>query len=361
MKKFGALLLTILMLVVVTGCSKDKTVTTEQIRAVKVQEIQLSERPVVLNYVGTLDAKEKINYSFKSGGQIGRVFVEKGDRVKAGDKLMELDKHDLAFQVSNAQTSMEAARLNLAKANDSVTYSRSNLDRMNKLYAENALAKDQYEQLKLQVDLAESTLAQAQSQDNAAVTNYEYQLSLEQDATIYAQKDGVVVDLISQENERVSPLVPVISVRSVEEVVNIGVPQQDLNSVQAGSTAKIDIDGQKADGAITNLAEAPDQATRTYNAEVTVQGNDFRIGSIAKVVIDIGKEEGVWIPLTAVLSDAGEDYVYTVKDGNAFKRTVEIQKQSENQIGVKGLNSGELVVISGMKNLGDGARVETLE
>jgi len=349
MKKFGALLLTILMLVVVTGCSKDKTVTTEQIRAVKVQEIQLSERPVVLNYVGTLDAKEKINYSFKSGGQIGRVFVEKGDRVKAGDKLMELDKHDLAFQVSNAQTSMEAARLNLAKANDSVTYSRSNLDRMNKLYAENALAKDQ------------STLAQAQSQDNAAVTNYEYQLSLEQDATIYAQKDGVVVDLISQENERVSPLVPVISVRSVEEVVNIGVPQQDLNSVQAGSTAKIDIDGQKADGAITNLAEAPDQATRTYNAEVTVQGNDFRIGSIAKVVIDIGKEEGVWIPLTAVLSDAGEDYVYTVKDGNAFKRTVEIQKQSENQIGVKGLNSGELVVISGMKNLGDGARVETLE
>jgi RND family efflux transporter MFP subunit len=361
MKKYAALLLTMLMLVMVTGCSKDEAVTTEQISAVKVQKIQLGEMPVELYYVGTLDAKETIQYSFKSGGQISRVFVEKGDWVKAGDKLMELDTHDLAFQVSAAQTSMETARLNLAKTKDSLTYTRSNMDRMNTLYAENVLSKDQYEQLKLQADLAETTLAQASSQYNAAVTSYEYQLSLEQDATIYAQKDGVVVDLLSRENERVSPLAPVISVRSVEEVVNIGIPQQDLKNIQVGSNAKVDIDGQKAEGTITNLAEAPDQATRTYKAEVTVQSKDFRIGSIAKVAIDTGKETGIWIPITSVLSDGGEDYVYTVKDERAFKRTIEILKQLENNIMVRGLESGELVAISGMKNLDDGARVKTVE
>lgn len=362
MKKYIALFVTILMLVIVTGCSKEQNVvTTEQIRAVKVQKIQSSERAVQLNYIGTLDAKEIIKYSFKTGGQIGRVFVEKGERVKTGDKLMELDKHDLAFQVSSAQTAMEAARLNVTKAKDSITYTRSNMDRMSKLYAENALSKDQYEQLKLQTDLAESSLSQAESQYESAGTNYDYQLSLERDATIYAQQDGMVVDLMSQEKERVNAFAPVISVRSVEKVVNIGIPQQDLKNIQVGSRAEIDIDGQQAAGSITNLAEAPDSATRTYKAEVTVHGKDFRLGSIAKVAINIGQEKGIWIPISAVLSDGGEDYVYTVKDGRAFKKTIAMIKESENKIMVKEINPGEYVAISGMKNLDDGARIKIVK
>lgn len=362
MKKHIALLVMILMLVGVTGCSKEeKVVTTEQMRAVKIQKVQVSAMPVKLNYIGTLDAKEVIEYSFKSGGQIGRVYVEEGDQVNKGAKLAELDKTDLIFQVSNAHEAMESARLNVIKSEDSITYTKSNLVRMSKLYAENALSKDQYEQLQLQANLAQSSLAQAQSQYEAACTNYEYQLSLEQDATIYAEQDGVVVSIISNENERVNASAPVIAVRSTEEVVNIGIPQQDLKSIKVGSRAAIYIDGQKAAGIITNLEEAPDSATRTYKAEVTVQGKDFRIGSIAKVAINIGQEKGIWIPIAAILSDGGEDYVYTVKDRRAFKRTVSILEQSENKIMVKDIKSGEFVAISGMKNLDDGARIKMVK
>lgn len=361
MKNYIVLFVTFLMLISVTGCSKEQNAVTEQTRAVKVQEIQAGERLVQLNYVGTLDAKKIIKYSFKTGGKIGRVFVEKGDQVNQGDKLIELDKDDLAFQVSSAQNAMELARLNVIKAEDSITYSRSNLDRMSKLYGEAVISKDQYEQLKVQADLAESSLSQAQSEYEIARNNYEYQVSLERDATIYAEQDGIVVELMSEENERVDPFDPVISVRSVEEVINVGIPQQDLKSIKVGSRTDIDIDGQKAEGIISNIAEAPDQATRTYKAEVAVQGKDFRLGSIAKVAIDIGQEKGIWIPIAAVLSDGGEDYVYTVKDGRAFKRTIEMIKESENQIMAKNINSGEYVAISGMKNLDDGASIKIVE
>lgn len=361
MKKQVALLLMMLMPVVATACSKDTTVTTEQIRAVKVQKVQASEKTVNLYYIGTLDAKEIINYSFKSSGQIGRVFVENGDHVKSGDKLMELDTQDLDYQVSAAQSSMETARVNLNKSKDSVAYSRSNLDRIDQLFAKNALSKNDYEQIKLQADITENSLLQAQAQYESALRNYEYQLSLRKDATIYAEQDGTVASIVSKENERVTAFTPVISVRSDEEVINIGIPQQDLKSIQVGSRAEINIDGQKAQGLITNLAEAPDETTRTYKAEVKVQGNDFRLGSIAKVAIDIGQEKGIWIPLTAILSDGGEDYVYTIKEDRAFKRTIDIQNQSENTILVNGLESGELVAISGMKNLDDGTMIKILD
>ncbi|MDD4778941.1 MAG: efflux RND transporter periplasmic adaptor subunit [Fermentimonas sp.] len=347
MKKHLTLLLTIILLVNVTGCSKDETVLTEQIRAVKVQKVQISERPVKLNYVGTLDAKRIIEYSFKNGGQIGRVFVNEGDQVNQGDKLLELNKTDIAFQVSSA-------RLNMIKAEDSHTILQSNLSRMSELYDEDAISKSQYEQVKLEADIAENNVLQAKN-------NYEYQLSLERDATIYAEQDGMVVSIMSEEKERVNQSAPVIAVRSIEEVVYIGIPQQDLVNIQIGAKAEIDIDGQKTEGIITNLADVPDQYTRTYKAEVTVQGHDYRIGSIAKAAIDIGQESGIWIPITTVLSDGGEDYVYTVKDSRAFKRIIDILKQSENKILVKGLNPGESVATSGMKSLEDGTRVKIVE
>lgn len=361
MKKHLALLFTMMVLALtVTGCSKDTAVTNGQMRAVTVQKVLPSEKAVDLNYIGTLDAKKTINYSFKSAGQIGRVFVENGDHVKTGDKLMELDTQDLDYQVSAAQSSLDTAELNVSQAKDSVTYSRTNLNRMKQLYTQNALSKDAYEQVELAADSAENSLSLAQAQYDSAVKNYNYQLSLRNDATIYAEQDGTVASIISRENERVNALTPVISVRSAEEAVNIGIPQQDLNRIQVGSRAEINIDGQTAPGIITKIDEAPDTATRTYKAEVTVQGKEFRLGSIAKVAIDIGSEKGVWIPLTAVLSDGGEDYVYTIKGSRAFKRTIDIQKQSEDKILVKGLKSGDILAISSMKNLDDGTKVKII-
>ena len=362
MKKNIAFLVMILMLVGATGCSKTETAATnEQIRAVKVEEIQTSAKPVKLNYIGTLDAKEIIEYSFKSGGQIERVLVEKGDHVKKGDKLMQLDRHDLSYQVASARIAMQTAQVNVSKAQDSLTYTQSNLDRMSKLYAENALSKDTYEQLQLQAELEQSAFLQAQSQYESAESTYTYQLSLESDAAIYAEQDGIVVALAHEENERISANTAVISVQSLEEVINIGIPQQDLTNIKVGSKAEIDIDGKKAEGVIANLAEVPDPTTRTYEAEVTVSDKGFRLGSIAQVAIDIGQEKGIWIPIAAILSDGGEDYVYTVKDNRAFKKTIEIIKQAENKVMVKEVHSGEYVAISGMKNLDDGARIKIVK
>jgi RND family efflux transporter MFP subunit len=361
MRRLLAILLIVSMIFPLSACTKaEETAVKERARAVKVIEIQESENKETLNYIGTVDSKEIVKYSFKTTGKLGKVFVEKGDKVKKGDKLVQLDMQDLNFQISAAKSNLDTAKLNIKKAEDSLNYYKDLFNKMENLYKEGTISKDQYDQIKLQKDTAETTYNQAKSQFEAAKADYEYKLSLLEDATIYANQDGSVIDTYYEEGELVPQGYPVVSVRSSIQIINVGIAQRDLKKIKIGTEAVIDVEGEKANGVVTNIAEAPDETTRTYNAEVTIKDKNFRLGSIAKVVFDIGKERGIWIPISAIMSDE-EDYVYIVQGDRAFKRIVELGEIYEDKIMVKGVKSGELLVVSGMKNLIDGSKVNIQE
>ncbi|MDK2810640.1 MAG: rane fusion protein multidrug efflux system [Petroclostridium sp.] len=357
MKKCIVFFFSMVIMFQFTACSRveEKTVT-ENIRAVAVEEVQESENPVTLNYIGTVDSEAIIKYSFKNGGKLAKVFVNKGDKIKKGDRLAQLDIKDLNFQLSAAKATMEAARVGIIKAEDALKYDEDLFEKMEKLYREGAVSKDQYDQTKLKFDTSKSTYNQAKEQYEALKTDYEYKASLINDATIYAAQDGTIIDTMYKEGELVAAGYPVVSVRSSTQIINVGVAQRNLKDIHIGTEAVIDVEGEKAAGKITNIAEAPDRETRTYNVEVTIEDKSFRIGSIAKVAFNIGEKKGIWLPMIAVMSN-GEDYVYVVKDGRAFKRTVELAEMYEDKVMIKGINPGEMVVVSGMKNLNDGCKV----
>ena len=86
MKKFLVSLMIGSMLLTLVGCVKaDENIPKEKVKAVKVQKIEESKNPVTLSYIGTVDSKNITDYSFKTGGKLEKVYVEKGDKVKKGD------------------------------------------------------------------------------------------------------------------------------------------------------------------------------------------------------------------------------------------------------------------------------------
>ncbi|SHK09234.1 efflux RND transporter periplasmic adaptor subunit [Paramaledivibacter caminithermalis] len=350
----------LILVLTLTGCSKTEEVAVEEkVRAVKAEEIKESEMPVLLSYLGTVDSQDIVKYGFKTPGKLGRIFVNEGDEVKKGDKLAQLDIQDLQFQFNAAKSTLEAADLNVQKAKDAYEYAQSLLARVEKLYKKGSVTEDSYDKAKLQVSTTEHTYNQAQAQYQKAKTDYSYKKSLLEDATLYADQDGSVVKVPFEESELIPQGYPVVVVRSVQRVVNVGIAQKDLNKINIGMKAYVEVDGQKAEGIVTNIAEAPDAETRTYNAEVTVQGNVYKLGSIAKVDFDLGKEKAIWIPVTCLLSN-GENYVYVVRNGRAFKTIVELERTYGDHIRVKGLKAGDMVVTSGMKNLSDGIKVKVI-
>lgn len=341
------------------GCDGREEQNAEgQVKAVKVMKVAAGENPVSLKYVGIVDAKELVKYSFKMNGQIKKIYVAEGDQVKRGDLLAELDTTDLDYQLSIAKSTLDTAKANVSKAKDAADYAESLYKKTESLYQNGVVPEDSWEQVQLKRNSSASDYLQAQSQYSSALTDYNYKSDLVSNSKIIAEQDGYVAQKVFNENERVGAFTPVIVVRSGAQVINIGIPQQELSKISVGSTAKVVVDGDSTQGTVTSISELPDETTRTYKAEITVSDKIFRLGSIANVSVDVGKQTGIWIPLTSIFSDGGENCVYVVKDQRAFKRTIEIQNVSDDQAKVTGLRDGELLVISGMNNLVDGIRVK---
>lgn len=399
-KKIASLISALILAVSLSACGQKeaKVVSAETIRTVKVDPIKESKNQVQLDYIGTVDSKNIVKYGFKSPGKIRRIYVDKGDKVRKGDKLAELDTQDLTFAVNAAKAQMDAAKAqydkalngakeeqirrmeqDLKKAQNSYDYVSKLYEDMKKIYDIGSVSKQKLDEVKLKYDTAEATLNQAtdglkeikdgareedkaaaQSQYLMAKTAYEQKVSLLNDAVIYANQGGSIVKKLFEEGELISQGYPVVVLRSTEQVVNVGIAQKDLKKLKVGTKAIIDVDGIIDHGEIINIAEAPDEDTRMYNAEISVKEKTFHLGSIAKLKFNVGDETGIWIPINSVMSD-GEDYVYIAEEDRVLKRNIVLGNIKGNNVMVEGIKVGDKLIVEGMKNLKDGYKVYVVD
>ncbi len=361
MKKKLILLIMCMAMMTMSACAKaQEPDIQEKTRAVQIEEVKSTTNPVALSYVGTVDSKDIVDYSFKSGGKLARLYVEEGDRVKKGELLAQLDAQDINFQLSAATATMNSAQENIKKAKDQLDYSEKQLEKMESLQKDGGISKDQLDQIRLQRDIAMASYNQANSQYQSATADYSYKQTVLEESAIYAKQDGIVAKAPFEEGERVGSSEGIITLRSMNQIVNIGLAQGDLNDIRVGQSAVVDVDGKKATGIVESIDEVPDITTRTYKAQIRVNDGQYRLGMIAKVSIDIGEKQGVWVPMQSIFSD-GENYVYVVDNDRAFKRTVQMLENHEDRVMVSGVDSGELLAVSGMKNLNDGSKVNIVE
>lgn len=361
-------LLVILLLVgafslIATACSKEEVVEVkEEVTAVETFKAEITSKSVTKDYIGTVESKNLIKYSFKTAGKIDEIFVKEGQSVKKGDKLASLDLEDLNFKLQGAKSQLEGASKDIKKAKDDYTYKQDLYNKMKKLYEEGSISKDSYDKAKLAKDVSESTYNQAMSAYTAANSSYNQVKSLMKDAVIYATKDGSVVSTEYESREMVAAGYPVVVIRSDSQVINVGLVQKDLDDIKTGTKALVDVDGIEANGEVITIAEAPDKMTRTYKAEILVKERKYRIGSIAKVKLDDGEKSGIWLPLNVIMSN-GVDYVFVVDEekNRSFKRTIKLKQLSGDNILVEGIKPGEQIIKSGMKNISDGSKVNIVK
>ncbi len=362
MKKLLSIMLIGVVIFTTVGCGNEEAelAVEERLKSVEVKNAANEKNTAVLNYIGSVDAKDLVKYSFKSNGKIDKVHVEKGQAVKKGDPLVTLDKKEIGFQVTGSRATYETARLNAEKAKEAYDYDQNYLSKMTELKKEDVISQDQYDQLTLKTQVSSRSYSQAKQQSSAAKVDYDYKQYLMNNAVLKADTDGVVVEILAEASEQIGAYHPALVVRSEVQVVNFGIAQRDLDKIKIGMRAVIDINGKKAEGEITYISDAPDKATRTYNGEIKILNENYRLGSIAKIELLLGEEEGIWIPLNAILSN-GEEYVYVINEQRAFKRIINVEKVNDGLAMVNGLEEGDQYVTSGMKNLNDGLKVSIKE
>jgi RND family efflux transporter MFP subunit len=102
-------LVVILSLAALVGCSEEKQAEAPVVRPVKVVEVAAPDEGRVLQYSGSVQARNEITLGFRVDGKITERLVDVGQRVKPGELLARLDPVDYELSVRQAEAELSAA------------------------------------------------------------------------------------------------------------------------------------------------------------------------------------------------------------------------------------------------------------
>ena len=285
-------LVALLLTVVMGSCTggKDKAATEHVVEKPKVKVADVKARPVdqIQEYTATVEAEAKNNIAPSSPVRIDQIFVEVGDRVSKGQKLVQMDAANLK------QTKLQLD-------NQEIEFNR-----MDELYKVGGASKSEWDASKMQLDVQR--------------TAYK---NLLENTSLVSPINGVVTARNYDNGDMYSGGNPVLVVEQITPVkLMINVSESYFTQVKKGAPVdvKLDVYGDEIfKGTINLIYPTIDAATRTFPIEIKLDNRDQRVrpGMFARATLNFGTADNVVVPDLAIVKQAGsgDRYVYVYKDG----------------------------------------------
>ena len=347
---------------------KNRILTVGTMRPVK------EDLDVRLTYTADLIPNQLVNVFPRVDGYIAKIYVDKGDLVKANQLLVEIDHTDYVHAINQAKANLLSAKAKVVQQEAAVRNAALTLDRMRALIKDQFVSQQDLDTAEVNRDAAlamqDSLHAQVQQMAVAlaqAETNLAYSYIRAPFAGYIAERNldpGAYVSGTTASTSTMSR--GILSVHDVETVRTlIEVVEKDVPLVKIGQRADVRAEAYPNEvfaGTVTRIVQALNRATRTMTVEVDLPNKDHRLkgGMFARVEVLVGMHpQAVQIPLDAVSRLEDSQYVYVVKDGIAHQVPVELGTRVENRVEVlRGLNGDEQLIVSGKDLVSEGAPVQ---
>jgi multidrug efflux pump subunit AcrA (membrane-fusion protein) len=359
-----------------------------------------------IDHVVTADAVlypiNQANVTAKISSPVKRVLVNRGDHVRAGQLLAELESSDLAAAANESNSQYEQTQAayqtvtgatvpeDKTKAQTDVQTAQQVFDAAKKVYdsrvalqKDGALAQKLVDDAKIamvqaqaQLDTAQrhlealnqvsqrESIRSAQAQMNAAKAHYENSAVQLSYAQIHSPIAGVVADRMVYPGEMPPSGGPILSVVDISQVVaRANVPVKEATSIRVGRPARIA--GPEGDlaGKVTVVSPSVDSSTTTVEVWVQLPNPGERLkpgGTVRVAIIAETIQNTIVVPAAALLnSDEGGPKVMVVDKGSvAHERKISVGVRQGDRVQiVSGLAAGDQVVTSGGLGLEDKAKV----
>src|SRR5204863_2814770 len=99
-----------------------------QLPEVTVEAGRRRDLEALVSASGKIQPKRQIDVSANTMGRVTRLAVEEGQRVRAGQFLLEIDPRSLEGQLQRGEASVAAARSSMQQARTNVEQARANVD-----------------------------------------------------------------------------------------------------------------------------------------------------------------------------------------------------------------------------------------
>jgi RND family efflux transporter MFP subunit len=287
---------------------------------------------------GMIRAREDAVLSAKATGQIRRIRVNVGDRVKAGAPLAEMDATNARIALENARSMERLAAARLAEAERDAARAKTLLDA-------DGIAASTFDQAQTGREMAAAQLDQARAAVRAA------QQALD-DTVITAPFAGVVTAKYRNAGDTVTlmPVSPIIGLTDVDHLeIKLTVPEALEPAIQPGHVIEGNTSpgGQKFQARVRVKSAIVDPVNRTVEVLADVVSAGLRPGTL--VVADFGRfgeGGGTFLPSTAVKTDGKATWVFVVANGKAERREVVVAPVHPGTVEVKqGLAADAQVIV----------------
>lgn len=330
------------------------------------------ERIVANTRAGTVKACRRARLSPSIGGQIARLPVREGDRVKKGQLLIELWNEDLVAELKLAEKEAEVASARADAACFKAEEAHREAERQNRLFKSGATAQEKRDAAAtsanaLQADCEAARVSVHASQARIGVVRENLART-----RLFAPFDGIIAELNGELNEYLTPSPPGIPTLPAVDLIDDScfyvtapIDEVDAPLILAGMRAKVSMDAfgeRRFDGKVRRVAPYVldiEKQARTVNVEVEfTKPEDIRqllAGYSADVEIILeNRGDTLRVPTEAVL-DGKRVFVYRPDRKALEERGFEkgIFNWNYTEV-VSGLETGELVVVNvdqaGMKD-----------
>jgi RND family efflux transporter MFP subunit len=377
----------------VAGCSKSQTAQASNregaAKPVAAAVVQKDSVRRAVDVIGTLAAVDQVVISSEADGNVRGILADLGDRVTAGQVLVQLDneKQQYSYEQQQAALARTLAQYgapdpqhlpdieqtpDVQKANADLIQATRAFDRANELFKRTLVAQQALDDAWTAVESSRASYnASLQNARNlrASIQASEATMKLAgrqlRDTAIRAPFDGYVEKRLVNLGELVKVQMPVMAIVRLDPLKVIAeIPERMAPWITDGRPVELRVDAYRDrtfTGKVTRISPAVNTATRAFPFEAVVPNADAMLkpGTFTRVHIESGKVDDVLtLPYLALQYRYGVNRVFVIDGDKLAIRELQVGERLGDRIEiVSGVKEGERVAITEVDTLADGTRI----
>lgn len=325
---------------------------TKAAAPLEVQVVRPHRGPITrsITLPGQIKPYQEATLFAKVSGYLKTITVDKGDEVKQGALLAEIEVPELLADQMRYRAEMKVAQMDYQRLNES---QKKAPDLVMPQTVDDALGK---------LEVAKANLQRTETLLNYARLTAPFSGII----TRRMVDPGAFIPAASSGNSSSAAVVTLSEFSKIR--LQVAVPEAEAAMVALGQPVKASVEGlpgKSLEGTISRFAYALEEATRTMLAEVELPNPDLQLrpGMFATVKIGIDrKADALLIPAETVLTDKTGSSVFLPIDGKAKKARIQTGFNDGANVEVaSGLNADQPIIVLGKQPPSDGQGVMVLE
>ena len=363
------------------------------VKGARVERVSMSPVEDYYGATGTVRSKTTTVLSSKIMGTIISLRAREGDKVSAGQVIVEIDNRDASAQLQKADAGLRQAQEGLAEVEQAINAAKSTqaaaeanqrladstYARYRALLDRKSVSPQEFDEAKSKREMAEAEARRAADklkmlaakrqqalaqidQAKAEIANARVFVSY---ARITSPISGVVVSKNTEVGSTATPGAPLLTIEDGSRYrLESPVEESQLGKIGMGQRARVRIDALGADdleGGVSEIAPVADPMSRSYTVKIDLPSRQsLRSGLYGVARFASDQRQAILIPQKAVAQRGQLVGVFVVDDeGVARLRLIKTGKSyGESVEALSGLSEGERVVVDGVANVRDGGKVQ---